>query len=427
MMPPAPPPGSADHGQAGRRGRRRWGAHARAPSGDVMLQAANRLSTAWSCTSAGCGRWVVHYDRDAILAAIDGPAMAGLADELLGPHKGTDRSPTWRCPSPEHTGQTGRTPPVSIFADRIGEQRWYCHGCGIGGTAIDLVVQVRGVGIGAALGQLARRTGAPPLAPGQEPTRRVAPERAHRASAERPAKPSPALDRYVAECAETLWSPCGRAVLRWLTETRCLPEEVLRANRIGVDLGPRRQPRPDGVPKVRRAVVLPVQISGAACYVQLRTLSADRNFPKYLNSRESLGPNPRLGLFHPPQPATRPEWLITEGIFDALAATTAGCRAAAVLGAAYPDRSIALRLSRLLGPLVIAFDVDPAGHSGAHRLTTLLAAHRREAAVLTLPSGTDLNDRAISSGDWPVELAARVDHATHQLRHLPPALVHGLA
>ena len=58
------------------------------------------------------------YDRYRILDATD---LAALADELLGAHTGT-RSPSWTCPEPSHA-QTGRTPPLTIFVARGGEQR----------------------------------------------------------------------------------------------------------------------------------------------------------------------------------------------------------------------------------------------------------------------------------------------------------------
>ena len=53
------------------------------------------------------------YDREALLAATD---LAALADDLIGGHVGTARSPMWTCPNPNHV-QTGRTPPLSIFRD----------------------------------------------------------------------------------------------------------------------------------------------------------------------------------------------------------------------------------------------------------------------------------------------------------------------
>ena len=97
------------------------------------------------------------YDRDALLAAVDLPA---LADDLLGPGRSSGRSRVWPCPNPQHA-QTGRTPPVSIFTSHRGEQRWRCHGCGDGGTAIDLVIACRGGTARDAMTYLAERAGHP--------------------------------------------------------------------------------------------------------------------------------------------------------------------------------------------------------------------------------------------------------------------------
>ena len=221
------------------------------------------------------------HDRDAIVAAVD---LAALADELLGPRSGTARTPTWRCPSPAHR-QTGRTPPVTVFTTRRGEQRWTCHGCGNAGTAIDLVMQVRGTDVADALADLAHRTG---IAAAPVPQRSRAAPRPPTVAASRvapPARPQPvpALDRYVRDCAAALWRPDGRAMHRWLQTVRGLPDDVLRANRIGADLGPARQSRPDGIPRVRGAVVLPVSVAGGAAYLQLRLLDQRPGSPRYLN------------------------------------------------------------------------------------------------------------------------------------------------
>lgn len=367
------------------------------------------------------------WDREATLAAIDRAMMIDLADELLGAHRGTDRSPTWACPS--HHGQTGRTPPVGIFTDRFGEQRWKCHACGAGGTAIDMIMQVRGASVRDALGELARRTGTPPLTSRRRPAHRTphAPSLPQRPTNPFFAQPVADLDRYVQQCAGTLWRPEGAVIRHSLIESRGLSEAALRSNRIGLDLGTALQARPEGVPNVRRAVVLPVLVEGGACFAQLRTLGAGPAFPKYLNTRHALAPNPRLASVVPAPPRAsdvHPEILITEGIFDGLAAATAGYRALAFLAAGYPDRAEAVAIARLRGPLVIAFDPDEAGQLGARRLAALLAANRREPAVLRLRDG-DLNDHAARSQDWPVELAARVEHATYPLTRLPPTLVHG--
>lgn len=332
------------------------------------------------------------FDREAIIAAID---LVTLADELLGPGRGSRRSPTWPCPNPAHS-QTGRSPPVSVFTGRTGEQRFHCHGCGIGGTAVDLVMWVRGVAARDALEELADRTGVPPVDRGALPRvrrRPVAPDR--RSSVAPYAAARPVLDRYVTECADVLWTTDGEPVRRWLTDVRGLPEDVLRVNRIGADLGFRRQPRPTAVPKVRRAVVLPVLVSGGACFAQLRVLNSGPEFPRYLNARDEQLPNSRVGLYRPARhldfPCERRELIITEGIIDALSAAAAGYHTAAVLGAGLTDPLTALKLARAQCPLVIAFAPDAAGRTGAARLAEQLRAHRRSAHILQLTNG-DLNE-----------------------------------
>src|ERR1700674_840377 len=111
--------------------------------------------------------------RDQILEATD---LAGLADELLGPRRGRGPSATWPCPSPHHGPQTGRTPPVSIFTSDRAYQRWHCHACGAGGTAIDLLLETTGVPIRQALEHLAQRTGITPEHRPLRLVRRVQPE-----------------------------------------------------------------------------------------------------------------------------------------------------------------------------------------------------------------------------------------------------------
>jgi Toprim-like/CHC2 zinc finger len=337
----------------------------------------------------------LRWDRDAIVAAVD---LSELADDLLGPHRATARSRSWPCPSPDHA-QTGRTPPVTVFTARSGEERWHCHGCGNHGTAVDLVMQVTGVDVRGALDDLAHRVGVSGVqlqrtVDGRSggTVRRSKPEGPIRPFVPRPV---PSLDAYVADCAQALWTPRAAHVCRWLTDVRQLPEDVLRANRVGADLGVGRQPRPDGVPNVRCAVVLPVLVDGHACYAQLRLLGAPRSFPKYLNVCDTLARNPRLGLYEPALqlefPIDRTEILVTEGTIDALSAAAGGYRAAAVLSASYGDATAAAALARLPGQLVVAFDPDPAGRTGSERLVRLLNAQHRRPGVLVLAGG-DLNE-----------------------------------
>jgi DNA primase (bacterial type) len=171
------------------------------------------------------------YDRGDVLARIP---LASLCDELLDPHHGRGRTASWSCPDPGHGPQTGRTPPVTVFRPRSGIERWHCHACGAGGTAVDLVMVTQGVAFRDALELLARRAGAPeepwrPATPRPQPPRHPEPAR--------PARPDPALERYVAACEAWLWSPSGAPMRSWLADRR-LDEEILRTNRVGADPAP---------------------------------------------------------------------------------------------------------------------------------------------------------------------------------------------
>jgi hypothetical protein len=345
----------------------------------------------------------MRFDRDRILAAVDLPA---LADELLGPHRGPSRSAMWPCPSPQHA-QTGRTPPVSIFRTSGGEQRWHCHGCGIGGSAVDLVMAARGVPVRDALEELAARTGSRDWALTDTP---------NKLRSQQPrATPAPAacgdlrgLGDYVQACAERLWQPAGGPVLRWLTRARGLPEEVLRANRIGADPGRHDQPRPDGMPAAGWAAVLPVFEEGRAVFAHLRSLHPPPGRPRYLNAATRLAPNPRVAVYAPAQPVG-PCVVVTEGAVDALSANAAGFRAAAVLGAALAglgadaaDQSpVVDRLAHQGAPLLVAFDADAAGDHAGKRLHEMLRARGIRAGRLRIPdAANDLNGWMCRTPDW---------------------------
>ena len=357
-------------------------------------------------------------DRDRILDAVDLPA---LADELLGPRRGTARSPSWPCPRPTHA-QTGRTPPVTVFRSHTGIQRWHCHGCGAGGTAIDLVLATTTLDVRGAIESLAGRAGirddAPPLRT-RRPNRPPPPPRTQDLGA---------LRSFVEDCERRLWAHEGRAVRRWLTEARRIPEETLRVNRIGADPGRRRQPRPEGMPAAGWAVVLPVVERGEAVFVQLRLLA--QRGQRYLNARSDLAPNPRLGVFQPAQPRGSCT-LVTEGILDALSAAAGGLRGAALLGAAVPEpdaknptaQAIADRLARLPAPLITALDADPAGAQATDRLHRLLADHGATPIRLHLPPGIkDLNEWMQQSADWPRALEAELRTALALAPRCPIAI-----
>ena len=346
------------------------------------------------------------YDRDALLAAVD---LRALAEDLLGPGRSNGRSRMWPCPSSQHA-QTGRTPPVSIFNSNRGEQRWRCHGCGDGGTAIDLVLACRGGTPRDAMQYLAEGAGHHEQPCEWHPSPRPARVRSLPPAGCRDAA---GLDRYVDECAERLWKPEGSAIRSWLTEVRRLPRGVLIANRVGADPGPHAQPRPDGMPRAA-GVVLPVMRDGHAVYAQLRIPHPKPDGPRYLNPTSELATNPRVAHVQPLNAQHR-EVVVTEGVIDALSAAATGHRAVGVLSAAYGDEAVATALAKLPHPLVIAFDADDAGRTAAQRLTALLEARDRPPVVVDLGAG-DINDAMRRSDTWNTDFRRVVDDALRSRR-----------
>lgn len=345
------------------------------------------------------------YDRNALLAGVDLPT---LADELLGGQSGSTRSPTWPCPVPTHA-QTGRTPPVSVFTTRWGEQRWRCHGCGASGSAIDMVMQAKGLDVRQAMDWLASRMHVSPR------VRDVRPAPRHRVERPVAIEPHPGIDEYVHACESVLWSTAGRGPLHWLTDTRCLSEEVLRLNRVGFDPGARHLERPVGVPR-SAGIVLPVlDDNGRAIFTQTRRLGRALTGPRYLNCAAQVAPNPRLALYRAAGWEVGDHLVVCEGAIDALTAAGAGIRSAAALGSTLADARVADRLASYGVAITIGFDADDAGDHGAASLASLLKSRGCHPTRLRPPPEYgDLNQWRVTLGDaWAdlvkTDLTVRVD------------------
>ncbi len=331
----------------------------------------------------------MRYDRDELLARTD---LAALADELLGYHVGNGRNARWPSPVPNHP-QTGRTPPMSIFVDHRGIERWTCFATGANGTAIDLVMTATGRTVGDAMTWLAERARLDRPPPERMPIPRRRPPEASRR------EPSAALRAYVEACERILWRPEGAAIRRWLVEDRCLDPEVLRHNRIGADPGPRILRRANGLPRHGPAAVFPaLDDDGQAIYLQARYLDPPPDRGKYDNPIARHGSNPRLTFVDPPGASPVGTTIITEGMPDALAAASVGYNAAAVMGAGLPHRRVAERLARRRGFVVIAFDLDDAGRAGAGRLIERLRDLGRPDVVGIEPAAGDLNSWLVGRG-----------------------------
>lgn len=308
------------------------------------------------------------HDRAALLAATD---LTTLATELLGP----PRNHKWPCPNPGHA-QTGRTPPMSIFATREGEPRWRCHGCGAGGTAIDLVMAAKGVDVRDALDTLAGHH--PPTHPTNHPP-------IHAPAAED-------LEAFISECAERLWRPDGAHIRRWAMGERRLSEEALRLNSVGADPGRRSHTRPETLAAAGPALVLPTHQHAATRSVQLRLLRPRLTGAKYLSPRGGGRGGPRIAVYGS-RDATTTTTVIAEGAIDALSAVSVGFNAIAVLGVAAADERVADYLAQRPGRLVLAFDADDPGRTAQARLSALLAQRGRPPIHAAIPDGvSDIND-----------------------------------
>jgi DNA primase len=328
---------------------------------------------------------VSRLSRDEILDRTDLP---GLADELLGPRRGRGASATWPCPS--HQPQTGRTPPVSVFTSRRGDQRWHCHACGDGGTAIDLLIATCGMDVRGALDALAAR--AHPLPRLATTLGRARPGSAAEAAA---ARVSPVVRDHVGRCTELLWTERGREVRDWL-HRRGFTDATLRYHEIGADPGPRHLDRPRGLPWRGPAAILPVHHADQIVYFQARYLDPDRaGGRKYDNPARDLA-TPCLATLEPTRMCPTRAVFVCEGLPDALSVTQAGHRAVAVLGVGHVGPLTAERLANEYpaNPIRVIFDNDARGNNASEILIRELRERDHlDAKPVVLPDNTrDAND-----------------------------------
>jgi hypothetical protein len=217
----------------------------------------------------------------------------------------------------------------------------------------------------------------------------------------------PAVEAYVASAEATLWSPVGEPARQWLF-ARGIGEEVLRANRVGFDPGPKGFYRPRGLPNWRvthaspggPGVVYPVlSAEGRVVYFQTRYLDpAAAGRDKYENPWSSLAVNPRVAAIRipSPDPAMGGFTLVTEGIPDGLVVAQTGAAVAAVVGAGNYGHEVARHISHAFptGRLAVVWDADHGGRRGACILAVRLVALGRDVVVSTPPP--EHND----IGDW---------------------------
>lgn len=290
-------------------------------------------------------------DRDALL---DRVSLEAVLEQVVGP----GRHRMWPCPSPTHA-QTGRTPPVSVTDDRL----WRCHGCGIGGTAVDVLVVAFGVSVGEAFERLRNAAGL---------ERRPEPPR--------PARKRPAIDRPP--------PPDAAARLADWTGARGWTPNIVDAFGLAVVRDAYGQPRP----RVR----FPFRIDGARIWHQDRAMGNGQ--PKYLSPAGGTQQVYALDLAHTLDAAhhTGRCWLV-EGLPDVVALghlANVGHRPAAfgLPGVGYARLP---ELAAALGGLSVAVvaDADPDGEGMRERAGALLDRAGADVIQVRLPGGVnDLDD-----------------------------------
>lgn len=309
--------------------------------------------------------------------------------------------------------QTGRTPPVHVFRDSKGLERWHCFPCDTGGTAIDLVLAAGPArDFKEALAWLADSANVTPIAEWRiRRVKRSAPVNIRLVPPPGPSDSTKqAFGRHVAACQEHLHGPGGRDVLAWLTETRRLPLGVIDHVGVGADPGPARLARPSGVPRATPAAVFPVRCGRQVVFVQSRPIAPQGDQPRWLNTASAVAPNPRVAFYDPPGSEGTGPVVVTEGVIDALSAVSAGYGAAALLGSGAANEHAIVQLEERRRPVILALDNDPAGQRTTAHLRTALKSRDVVVSTLGIPEGFgDLNDWHVACGhDWPETLRSAI-------------------
>ena len=307
---------------------------------------------------------------------------------------------TGLCPYPDHQE---KSPSFSVSPDK---GFYYCFGCGRGGDAIKLVMELKSLPFIEAISYLAERSGVELELEGRSPQeQRSARERTARRRAAHKALAAAAVyyHKYL------LRSPAAQAARRYLEGRGIFPstiEEFRLGYAPGVGAG--------GFVGAARKVGLGREALEAAGLLSSR--GGDRFFdritfpisdprgrivgfgaralgddakPKYLNSPETELFNKRSLLYGFPQVAEtvrREEAaLVVEGYTDVLMLYQSGIKnAVATLGTAMTAQHLKM-LSGYAGRIYLLFDPDEAGEKAVERAATSAAELKLDLRVLRLP------------------------------------------
>ncbi len=304
-----------------------------------------------------------------------------------------------------------KTPSFHVFDDH-----YHCFGCGAHGSAIDWLVETRGLTFPEAVRELAALVGMEMPAPSPQA----------RARAERVATLADAVAAAQAWFAAQLWGASGAAA-RALLERRGVRPETARAFGLGhapdsrdalrralvrfgdtllVEAGLLVAPDDGGQPydRFRGRLIFPIRDArGRTIGFGGRALGDGQ--PKYLNSPDTplFDKGRTLWNLDRAAPAARPagRLIVVEGYMDAIALSQAGvAEVVAPLGTALTPEQLALAWRHAAAPL-LCFDGDAAGARAALRAAERALPHLapgRSLAIVTLPPGQDPDDLVRAGG-----------------------------
>jgi DNA primase len=329
-----------------------------------------------------------------------------------------------------------KTPSFSVDRDR---GLFYCFGCGAGGDAIKLHMQLAGDDFPAAIESLALRFGVPTAARGARRGPREGPDIAAALAAaagffadrlrrhdfpreylERRRVPPELIERY----------GLGYAPDDWHALEQALAGTARREDLDAAGLVARSQKSGEFYDRFRHRLMFPIHNpSGRLVGFGGRALGDDP--AKYINTAETerFHKGSLLYGLHHARKAIRDAGraLLVEGYFDALAAAAAGVDSAvASMGTALTPEQARL-LARYAEEVVVGYDGDRAGEEAHRRALPLLLAQGLAVYRARLGEGHDPDSLRLAAGEAALARAVEQapDAVSDEIERLTPKTARG--